>query len=206
MTLVCFAVKEEAAAYSRRIRGSSGIKILLTGMGAANAEKAIRGAFRFALPDRVLSCGLAGGLDPRLVTGTVLFAADEDPILAANLRAAGAVPGRFHFAQSVATTAREKKELRQATGADAVEMESQVICGLCREHKVPSAVVRVILDTAAEDLPLDFNRLMTAGQKISYARLAQAIIKSPGKISALLKLQKETKAAAENLAEVLLRL
>ena len=82
-------------------------------------------------------------------------------------------------------------------------MESQVICAVCREQKIPCATVRVILDTANEDLPLDFNRLMTANQKMNYGKLALALAKSPGKAGALLRLQQQSKAAAEKLGQVL---
>ena len=46
---------------------------------------------------------------------------------------------------------------------------------------------------------------MDANQNLSYGKLALASLKSPGKISALLKLQKQTRLAAEKLAEVLVR-
>jgi hypothetical protein len=63
--------------------------------------------------------------------------------------------------------------------------------------------VRVILDTAEENLPLDFNRLMNSRQEMDYGKLTGALVKSPGKIGSLLRLQKQSQAAAEKLAQVL---
>ncbi len=111
--------------------------------------------------------------------------------------------GRFMFSTRVATTAEEKRALWEESKADAVEMESQTICVICREQGIPSATVRVVLDTAARDLPLDFNQLMTADQRMSYGKLALALVRSPGKIEALLQLQKQSRSAAEKLADVL---
>jgi cell pole-organizing protein PopZ len=64
----------------------------------------------------------------------------------------------------------------------------------------------VIQDPADEDLPVDFNQLMTANQKVSYGKLALALAKSPGKVGALLRLRKQSQAATGRLAEVLARI
>ena len=200
--LVCFAVKEEA----QRFNPPEGVKILLTGMGRRNAEEALRGALQTEIPRLVLTCGFAGGLKPELTKGTVIFSVGDDTRLESVLLEAGAKPGYFHCAENVATTAEQKRRLREKTGADAVEMESEVIRGICRGQKIPSATIRVILDTETEDLPLDFNQLMTARQTLHYGKLALALLRSPGKISALLELQRQSRAAAERLAEVLRRI
>ena len=76
----------------------------------------------------------------------------------------------------------------------------------CREHGIPCAIVRVISDTASEDLPLDFNALSKPDKNLDFGKLFLAIAKSPGKIGALMELQKKTKFAAENLARVLAKL
>jgi hypothetical protein len=215
-TLVCFAVKEEAAPFKATVASRSDIQILLTGMGQRNAEKSIRATVAADVRRRteptvspdpsfqhsiipafrlVLTCGFAGALNPNLSLGTVLFSCD----------AAGARPTRFHCANRVASTAAEKRQLWESTRADAVEMESQIICNICREHQIPCATIRVILDTASEDLPLDFNFLMTADQQMDYRKLAFSLAKSPSKIAALLRLQKQSKEAASKLAGVLVR-
>ncbi len=154
----------------------------------------------------ILSCGFAGGLDPRLAAGTVLYAEDGLTGLETALLAVGARSARFHCVDRVATTAVEKRALRERTGADAVEMESEAIAAICRAQGIPFATVRVILDAANDDLPLDFNKLMTSRQEMSYGKLAGTLVRSPGKIKHLLKFQKETQAAAETLARVLLKI
>ena len=64
----------------------------------------------------------------------------------------------------------------------------------------------IISDTAGEDLPLDFNALVRPDKNLDMGKLFLAIAKSPGKIGALMELQKKTKLAAERLADVLARL
>jgi nucleoside phosphorylase len=205
LLLLTFALKEEARPLQRLLRAQPDVKFLLTGIGRRNAEQTIRQALARQRFQFVLTCGFAGGLNPELPTGTVIFSADEDFGRSPALLAAGARPARFHCADRIVASAEEKRKLWQSTAADAVEMESAVIRATCREHGLPSATVRVISDSANEDLPLDFNLLMDAEQNMSYARLALALALSPGKLGALLRLQRETKAAAERLAEALVK-
>ena len=202
-TVVCFAVKEEARFFNPAPGSNGRIQTLVTGMGARNAENGIRTLLATEHPELVLSCGFAGGLLPGLQTGSIVFGVDPETNLHSSLLANGAIPARFHCAQHVATTAEQKRALRQSTGADAVEMESGIICNACRSHKIPSGTIRVILDTADENLPLDFNKLMTKDQQMDYGKLAMSLVKSPWKILALLRLQKQGSSAAQRLATVL---
>jgi adenosylhomocysteine nucleosidase len=201
--LVTFAVKEEAKPFTQLIGAQPQVQILLTGIGPRNADRAIRGALAQQKPARVLTSGFAGGLRPDLAAQTVVFSADKETGWESALLAAGARPVSFHGVERVATTVEEKRALWQATGADAVDMESQVICAVCREQQIPCAIVRIILDTADTNLPLDFNKYLTADQQVDVPKLTRAVLLSPRKVRALLHLQQQGKAAAEKLGHVL---
>ena len=196
--LFCFAVEQEAKYLSR-----AGMDILITGMGRENAERSLHQQLRVRLPQLVLSCGFAGGLNPYLSVGTVVFSADEDAGVTAALLRAGACPVQFYCAERVAATVEAKRQLWEETGADAVEMESQIIRAICRAHGIPSATIRVISDGAHENLPLDFNLFMSSEQRIQYGRLILALLGSPQRIPAILRLQRQTQFAARRLAGVL---
>jgi len=201
--LVCFAVKEEAQPFLKAVGSTDKPRVIVTGMGEKNTRKAFEEALAHEKPELVLTCGFAGGLRPGLRGGAVLCECDGATELRERLERAGAEPGRFAFAKTVAGTAAEKRALWEQSNADAIEMESHVIQSICKEKNIPCATVRVILDSAEENLPLNFNELMTEDQKISFARLTWALARSPGKIGALLKLQKQSRTAAGGLASVL---
>jgi adenosylhomocysteine nucleosidase len=204
-TLVCFALAQEAAPFRKKLSAArSEVAVLLTGIGRTNAERAVRDFLRRHPPRRVFTCGFCGGLDPQLCTGAVLFST-EDAALAAALGAAGARPASFACAARIAVTAEEKKQLWETTGAAAVDMESEFIHAVCREHQVPCATVRAISDPAWEDLPLDFNRLSNPDQSLNLGRLMRALAAAPGKLPALRRLQRQTRFAAQQLAAVLTR-
>jgi adenosylhomocysteine nucleosidase len=224
-TLVCFALKEEAAPFRKitagGLRRGHPVSILLTGIGRENAGKSIREFLAGNSPEWVLTCGFAGGLNPDLKIGDVVFESSkrrdelyESPSefevrdsynssLRKKLLAAGAKPAKFFCADRIATTIAEKKRLRDETGADAVEMESAAVHAVCAERGIPCATIRVISDAANEDLPLDFNALTKPDKNLDFGKLFLALARSPGKIGPLMELQRKTKFAAERLAEVL---
>jgi adenosylhomocysteine nucleosidase len=200
--LVCFAVPQEANPFRKIIHERSDVRVLITGMGMANAEHSVHKALQEIRPARVFTCGFAGALNPDLRVGDVVFDT-SDSVLSERLCRAGARPVRFCCLDRVAVTRAEKSALREAHHADAVEMESAVIQKLCGKADVPCVLLRVISDAAQEDLPLDFNALMDERQQLSFARLAMALMQSPQRIPALMRLGRNSALAAERLARVL---
>jgi adenosylhomocysteine nucleosidase len=197
-TLVCFAVRDEA----RFFQPAAGCRVLVTGMGPRAARTGLETALAKARPALVLTCGFAGGLNPDLPSGALVFET-ADPSLSSALRAQGARPASFHCAARVAITRTEKQSLRATTCADAVEMESGVIRDLCRERAIPCVTLRVISDAASEDLPVDFNPLITPDGALRLGGLIAHVLKQPACIPGMLRLQKRTRQAARALATCL---
>jgi adenosylhomocysteine nucleosidase len=205
LILVTFAVKEESQPFQKLAGARADLRITLTGMGRRNAENAIHTALASFPPQLVISSGFAGGLDPALAAGDVVFEADDGFAGSSALMAAGAHAVQFHCSERVVVSTEAKRELRRTTGAKAVEMESKFIRAVCRERGIPSATVRVISDAAHEELPLDFDQLLTPDMRMDYAKLAWKIARSPGTIGGLLRFQKQVRAASERLAAMLLQ-
>jgi len=109
--------------------------------------------------------------------------------------------GKLLSIDRVASTAAEKSELR-ATGADAVEMEAAAVAGKAKEWNLPFYAIRVVTDTAAENFPLDFNRMRDADGRFDRAKIITAAFRRPGVIfPELMRLNKRCKSAAKALGE-----
>jgi adenosylhomocysteine nucleosidase len=204
---VCFAMAEEAGAF-KKLCGET-VPLFFTGIGRANAEKATRAFLATHTPQLLLTCGFAGGLVPELKIGDVVFEIPNEggndgyAAVRAGLVKGGAKPGKIVCVDRIATTAKEKQKLREATGAVAAEMESAAVQAICGERGIRCVTVRVISDTANDDLPLDFNKFLNEDKSVDMSKLMMAVAKAPWKMGALMQLQQNTKMAAHQLAEVL---
>jgi len=112
----------------------------------------------------VVSFGLCGALDPALKVGDLVVGeavADHADSYDADAewvaRIAALLPeaklGRFARAEQPVASAADKAELRQRTGAIAVDLESFPVAKLARWFGVPFAVVRAVSDAADRGLP-----------------------------------------------------
>src|SRR5258708_6980282 len=98
--VVCFAVKEEAKYFIPATDGHCAV--LITGMGRKNAAESLRRTLSMSRPGIVITAGFAGGLNPGLQLGKVIFEADPESGLAERLLQTGAIHARFHCAERVA--------------------------------------------------------------------------------------------------------
>ena len=204
---VCFALAEEAGPF-KKLCGDK-VHVFLTGIGRDNAANTTREFLKTQTPSLLITCGFAGGLVSELRVGDVLFqmptsaSGDFYTAIRSKLIAAGAREAKIFCADRIATTAADKRKLHEDTRAEAAEMESGAVHEVCAGRAIPCVTVRVISDTANEDLPLDFNQFLKEDKSMDMGKLMLAVAKAPWKMGALMELQKNTKLAAQRLAEVL---
>lgn len=201
--LVFFALESEARPFRSRAAGCPDCQIIVTGMGRSKAARAAETWIRPDSADLVLTCGFAGGLNPTLPIGQIVYDADPDFPLTGKMSGGRGVSSRFLMVSKVIATATEKAVLWNSTGADAVDMESETIRAAARQHRLPGATVRVISDTAGQDLPLDFSRWMSADGGMRYGRLALGLIQSPRKLAELWRLRRQLNLCSAALARYL---
>lgn len=149
--------------------------------------------------DRVVSIGFCGALDPALRIGDIVVSGEVPKGLQASF-----VQGDVVSVDRVAFTVQEKSDLRAATGATVVEMESAAVAQKAREWDVPFGCVRVVSDVAGDDLPLDFNRYRDADGRFERTRIALAALGRPFTVlPRLVRLDRDCRRAAERLGEFL---
>jgi adenosylhomocysteine nucleosidase len=132
----------------------------------------------------VISTGFCGALDPTLRIGDIVIAGE----------------GEIWSEDRVAVRAEDKRRLREKTGARVVEMEYAAVRAKAAEWGVPCRAVRVVSDSATEDLPLDLNRYRDAQGRFQLTRIALSGILRPFSVlPKLMQLDRNSKLASERL-------
>jgi adenosylhomocysteine nucleosidase len=188
-----------------RIARKLGHQVAIGGGGTAGAEQAARRLVAEGAT-ALLSFGLCGGLDPVLRPGALLmphavldgatrYAADS--ALAA--RFGGVTPHLLLGGTRIAATAAGKRQLREATGADAIDLESGAVARVATAAGLPFAVVRAVCDPADQDLPPAALIALDAKGAIGVTRLLASLAARPGQLPALLALARHAAAARRSL-------
>jgi adenosylhomocysteine nucleosidase len=162
----------------------------------------------------VVSCGICGGLDPQLrpgdlVVGTEIVSdggsltADKTVMASLALRLAAegqrAVFGRLAAARAPVLTARAKAELRAATGAVGVDMESLPAGRFALERGAPFAMLRAVSDPADRELPPLVLKAVGPDGQTKIAAVIQGLIRSPGQFPGLMAAARDSNAALRTL-------
>lgn len=192
-----------------------GTLLAISGVGyeaAARAAQALVGAGAIGL----ISCGLAGGLDPGLAAGAW--------VLPREIRSQGqsgvSVDGAWHqhvlrslpSMQAVATgalwssrtpvvTVDVKRRLFTESGAVAVEMEAMAVAQIASTAAIPFLAIKVIVDTALDVLPRAVMAVDSAG-RIQAMKLAGMLLRYPNEIIALIRLARRYGPAQRSLRAI----
>ena len=147
----------ELAAVSGTL-GQTPVLVVHTGMGQARALRGMQRLWDEFRVQHVVSAGFAGGLDPQLQSGALLLGENHsNPELlsiAQSVFEERAVTGMLATGDAVLETVAAKAEFARQSGAAAVDMETAAVSGFCREHGIAILSIRVISDTAHDELPV----------------------------------------------------
>lgn len=167
------------------------------GPGFAAARTAAEVLIRDQRPDALVSVGICGALDPALALGDIVVDESAAPRSDRPHRR-----GTIVSVDRVISTVEEKQQL--AVQGIAVEMESRAVAEVARERGLRFFCVKAVSDTAAEEMPLDFNRYRAADGSFEKGRIALAAVSRPFTLlPALLRLNRHSQFAARKLGEFL---
>jgi adenosylhomocysteine nucleosidase len=165
-------------------------------------------------PSLVISWGLCGGLDPRLRPGDLILGAEavthdgairtDEAVtssLAGGLLAAGTrvVIERVTAADAPVLTAGAKSDLRRATGAAAVDMESLTAGRFALKQRIPFIILRAVSDPAERDLPPVVLKVVDSDGGINLGAVIRELIRSPGQLAGLGAAALDSRAAFQAL-------
>ena len=175
-------------------------------------------------PLLVISWGVCGGLDPKLRPGDLILGAEvvsdgrvvaTDQALTSSL-ARGLAPAatriavqRMAGAAAPVLTADAKSELRRATGAAGVDMESLAAGGFAAERRIPFAILRAVADPAERSLPPLALKAVRPDGRIDAMAVIGGLARSPGQFAGLCATALDSRAAFQALTrcrDFLLRL
>ncbi len=183
------------------------LRVYVSGPGPLRAGTAARNAIADGAR-ALLVWGIAGALRADCENGDVivphrvLSAAGEWVSDAAwRRRVAAALDGRIEVGEGalyssghVVSQPRAKRELGEATGAAAVDMESAAVAEAAAEAGLPCIVIRVIADGAGDAVPPGIESMLTADGRTRYRGLWQLLLE-PSRIPSLLVLARRSVVA-----------
>lgn len=187
LVVVVFALEREAAPFRKLVRRERlPVQILISGIRARNFRQSLD-----SIPDArlVISAGFCGALHPALRVGDVCQSDDAliltvDDLIASPL---------------------EKRRLHEATGADVVDMEAEIVRRECQSRGIRFLAVKAVSDDAHSSLAPDLEQVIVDG-RVSILNVLIGIVRRPMIVRDFMQLSRNTSLAAERLAEQIQRI
>jgi adenosylhomocysteine nucleosidase len=195
---------------------ADGSLLIVSGMGGAAAAAGAR-VLIAAGATALASFGLAGGLDVSLRAGAICLPCEivgldgkalatsaywRARVESALLAQYPVASGRLLSTDRVIASVDEKAALHRATAAIAVDMESLAIAQVASTHGLPFIAIRVIVDSAADNLPRAVAAAADQSGQLNIWRLLGALARAPADLAPLLRLGSRYRAASRSLSAV----
>ena len=229
MIAVTFALPAESKAFISRLQskrripflndnfirgeiGSRSLTIFHTGVGRRIAEKRLVEFLGNQSFEVLISSGFAGGVGAEMSVGDLFIAENvsDSQLLAIAQRAlthVSARTGKLSTSSRIVDSTTQRMRLASARGADAIDMETDVIAQTCVEHGIPMLSLRAISDTLREPFPAPPAVLFDIEQqKTHIAGLAAYLIRKPTAIGPLIRFARQIGRTREKLADALTNL
>ena len=189
------------------------------GVGHIRAAEGARLLIRRFSPQGLLSFGFAGGLAPELTRGTLIIGTEvvyqdcsnqgtvASRALVEQFHAAAVAEklqvqrGRLVTSRHIVPDPSSKAELRDTSGACAVDMETAGIAEVAVEAGLPWAAVRAIVDGATDTLSPACIATLREDGHVAIGRLLRASCRSPRLLWHMLRLARDVATARRHLSQ-----
>ena len=193
------------------IRGKIGdreVEVLHTGVGQKVCRQRLGKFLGDEQFDLLISTGFAGALNDELQVGDLLLAKNFSTIeLNEKCSSFSRLPihiADLFTAPTLTDSSDERAEIARASGAAAVDMETEFIARACAAHGIPLLSLRVITDTPREPFPAPAHVLFDiAKQRTDLPKLAAFFLTHPNRILRLIQFARRIANARKTLADAL---
>jgi adenosylhomocysteine nucleosidase len=145
---------------------------------------------------RLLSFGVAGGLEPGLPVGTLVlgtqvasrdgnWVCDSAWLNALSQKLPAAHCGGVWGSEIIVPTASDKRMLYEKSHCLIVDMESQCVAQIASEAKIPFAVMRAVCDTSDMTMPPVVMAAINEDGSTNYKQVLLQLLRHPGQIPSL---------------------
>lgn len=224
MIAVTFALPTESAGFRRKLRererhrygntevirgkiDNRAVEILHTGVGEKLCRRRLATLLQDAKFDVLISAGFAGALDEQLEVGDIVIGRNFSTTRIAEESFLPDLPVKvcdLTTVNHITDSSAQRALLAQATGAAAVDMETDFIAQICAEHALPMLALRAISDTPARPLPLPPGVLFDLDkQKTRPAKLSLYILRHPTRLPRLIGFARQVRIARRALTRAL---
>jgi nucleoside phosphorylase len=146
----------------------------------------------------VLMAGLGGALSPQLRVGDIVI---DVPDAAGHLALTGAHTGAIHTADRIIGTPADKQMLFAATSSLAVDMEGVQARQFAEQRRAAFLNLRAISDAATDRIDPSLLQLVDENGRPRVGRAIAMLCRNPGKLRAMLRLQRASALALNNLSK-----